>query len=242
MASLPRLSVKSPSPRKAPPTRAAKARKRAPMPKGVDDRVSRKTILDAALKAFSVHGFAGASIASIARIYHVSPALIHYYFKNKDELWRAALDHGFGDVIGGLSETMRDLGEFDSVSRLKFFIRRYIAIVSDRPEVFDVVIRESASPGPRLLWLTKQHLNPLYALWTTLVETAQTEGRIKSMVPPYHVSQIIVGASYQFMASRVRMHEAYGIDVTSKDLRERHAEAVLDILFTGLLTMPLGTK
>ena len=94
----------------------------------------------------------------------------------------------------------------------------------------------------RLLWLTRQHLNPLYALWTTLVETAQTEGRIKSMVPPYHVSQIIVGASYQFMASRVRMREAYGIDVTSKDLRERHAEAVLDILFTGLLTVPSGTK
>jgi AcrR family transcriptional regulator len=242
LVSSPRVSLKKPRSRTGPTTRASEARERTLIPKGIDDRVSRNTILDAALKAFSVHGFAGASIASIARIYHVSPALIHYYFKNKDELWRAALDHGFGDVIGDLTETMRDLGEFDSVSRLKFFIRRYIAIVSDRPEVFDVVIRESASPGQRLAWLTKRHLNPLYALWTTLVETAQVEGRIKAMVPPYHVSQIIVGASYQFMASRVRMHEAYGIDVTSKELRERHAEAVLDILFTGLLTIPAGTK
>jgi TetR/AcrR family transcriptional regulator len=242
LASSPRVGLKDPSPQKATPAAASKARQRLPTPKGLDDRVSRNTILNAALKAFSVHGFAGASITSIARIYHVSPALIHYYFKNKDELWRAALDHGFGDVIGDLTETMRDLGEFDSVSRLKFFIRRYIAIVADRPEVFDVIIRESASPGPRLLWLTKRHLNPLYGLWTTLVEAAQNEGKIKSMVPPYHVSQIIVGASYQFMASRVRMHEAYGVDVTSKELRERHAEAVLDILFTGLLTNPAGTK
>jgi hypothetical protein len=31
------------------------------------------------------------------------------------------------------------------------------------------------------------------------------------------------------------MHEAYGVDVTSKELRERHADAVLDIIFTGLL-------
>jgi AcrR family transcriptional regulator len=208
------------------------------IPKGLDDRVSRNTILDAALKEFSVQGFAGASITSIARIYDVSPALIHYYFRNKDELWRAALDHGLGDVIIDLTETMRDLGEFDSISRLKFLIRRYISIVSDRPEVFDVIIRESATPGPRLLWLTKQHLNPLYSLWTTLVEAAQTDGKIKSMVPSYHISQIIVGASYQFMASRVRMHEAYGIDVTSKELRERHAEAVIDILFTGLLIDP----
>ena len=220
MASSPRVSSKNASPPKAIPA-AAKARQRLQTPKGLEDRVSRNTILDAALKAFSVHGFAGASIASIARIYDVSPALIHYYFKNKDELWRAALDHGIGDVIRDLTETVGHLAESDSIGRLKFFIRRYIAIVSDRPEVFDVILRESASPGPRLLWLTKRYLNPMYSLWTTLVEAAQSEGKIKTSVPPYHVSQIIVGASYQFMASRVRMHEAYGVDVTSKELRER---------------------
>jgi len=211
-------------------------------PKGLEDRAMRTTILDAALKTFSVHGYAGASIASIAAVYKVSPALIHYYFNNKDEMWRAALDHGIGDVIGDLTDTMRDLKGFDAISQLKFFIRRYIAIVSDRPEVFDVILRESAAPGPRLVWLTKRHLNPLYSLSTTLVEAAQAEGAIKSGIPPYHVSQIIVGASYHFIASRVRMQEAYGVDVTSKELRERHADAVLDIIFTGLLAHSDGMK
>jgi AcrR family transcriptional regulator len=204
-------------------------------PRSLDDRAMRTTILEAALKAFSVHGYAGASIASIAAVYKVSPALIHYYFKNKEEMWRAALDHGIGDVIRDLADTMRDLKGFDAVSQLKFFIRRYIATVSDRPEVFDVILRESAAPGPRLIWLTKRHLNPLYSLWTTLVEAAQIEGAIKSGIPPYHVSQILVGASYHFIASRVRMQEAYGVDVTSMKLRELHADAVLDIIFTGLL-------
>jgi AcrR family transcriptional regulator len=211
-------------------------------PKSLDDRAMRTTILDAALKAFSVHGYTGASIASIAAVYKVSPALIHYYFNNKDEMWRAALDHGIGDVIRDLTDTMRDLKGFDSISQLKFFIRRYIAIVSDRPEVFAVILRESAAPGPRLVWLTNRHLNPLYSLWTTLVEAAQAEGAIKSGIPPYHVSQIIVGASYHFIASRVRMQEAYGVDVTSKELRERHADAVLDIIFTGLSTHSEGMK
>jgi len=218
-------------------SRQQRSRERAPPKglKGLDDRASRTIILEAALKAFSVHGYAGASIASIAALYKVSPALIHYYFKNKEEMWRAALDHGIGDVIRDLTDTMRDLKGFDAVSQLKFLIRRYIAIVSDRPEVFDTILRESAAPGPRLVWLTKRHLSPLYALWTMLIETAQAEGAIKGGIPPYHVSQIIVGASYHFIASRVRMHEAYGVDVTSKELRERHADAVLDIIFTGLL-------
>jgi AcrR family transcriptional regulator len=190
--------------------------------------------LDAALKTFSVHGFAGGSIANIARLHKVSPALIHYYFRNKDELWRAALNHGIGDVIRDLATTIGDLTELDAVSRLKFFIRRYIAIVSERPEVFGVIIRESETPGPRLTWLTQRHLNPLYSLWTKLVEAGQSEGKIKSILPSYHLSQIMAGASYQFMASRVRMLEVYGIDVTSKEVRERHAEAVLEVLFGGM--------
>jgi len=146
------------------------------------------------------------------------------------------LDYGIGNVIRDLTDTMRDLGGVDSVTRLKFFIRRYIAIVSEHPEVFDVIVRESAAPGPRLAWLTKRHLSPLYDLWTSLVEAAQNDGKIKSNVPSYHLSQIIAGASYQFISSRVRMYEAYGVDVTSAELRERHAEAVLDILFMGLLS------
>ena len=199
------------------------ARGRARPAASAEDRAGRQIILEAALKTFSVHGFSGASIANLARSHRVSPALIHYYFKTKDELWRTALDHGIGDVIRDLTTTINDLQEFDAVSRLRFFIRRYIAIVSERPEVFRVIIRESEASGPRLTWLTRRHLNPLYALWTGLVEAAQAAGKIKSMVPSYHLSLIIAGASYQYIASRMRMLEVYGIDVSTKELREQHA-------------------
>ena len=214
------------------------ARGRARPAASAEERAGRQIILEAALKTFSVHGFSGASIANIARIHRVSPALIHYYFKTKDELWRAALDHGIGDVIRDLATTINDLQELDAVSRLKFFIRRYIAILSERPEVFRVIIRESESSGPRLTWRTRRHLNPLYALWTGLVEAAQAAGKIKSMVPSYHLSLIIAGASYQYIASRMRMLEVYGIDVNTKELREQHASAVLDVLFCGMLASP----
>jgi AcrR family transcriptional regulator len=213
----------------------ANARGRPRNSGGADEGETRKGILDAALKTFSLHGFGGASIADIARQHPVSPTLIHYYFANKEELWRSALEYGLGDVLRNLNETMDDLTEFDSVSRLKFFIRRYIAIVADRPEVFRVIIRESETRGPRLTWLSRKYLAPLYALFAGLVEAAQKDGKIKSMVPPYHLSQIIAGASYQFIASRNRMLEAYGIDVLTKEVRDRHTNAVLDVLFTGML-------
>jgi len=201
-----------------------------------EDAATRRTILEAALETFSLHGFEGTSITSIARRHRVSPPLIHYYFKSKDELWRAAMDQGIGDMVRNLQEICGELVEADCIARLKFFIRRYIALVAERPAVFRVIARESDTPSPRLTWLAHHYMTPLYQLITGLVESAQEAGRIKSMVPPYHVAQIITGAAYHFLASRNRLLEAYGVDVNTRDAREQHSNAVVDILFNGMLT------
>lgn len=200
-----------------------------------EDAASRRTILEAALETFSLHGFEGTSITSIARRHRVSPPLIHYYFKSKDELWRAAMDQGIGDMVRNLQEICNELVEADCIARLKFFIRRYIALVVDRPAVFRVIARESDTPSPRLTWLAHHYMTPLYQLITGLVESAQKAGRVKSIVPPYHMAQIITGAAYHFLASRNRLLEAYGIDVNTRDEREQHSNAVVDILFNGML-------
>jgi TetR/AcrR family transcriptional regulator len=216
-------------------------------PKGyppADDVATRRMILEAALQTFSLHGFEGTSVTGIARVHRVSPPLIHYYFKSKDELWRAAMDQGIGDMVRNLEQVCQELVESDCIARLKFFIRRYIAIVAERPAVFRVIVRESDTPNPRLTWLAHHYMTPLYTLVTGLVDQAQKEGRLKAIVPPYHMAQIITGACYHFLASRNRMLETYGIDVNTREIRELHSNAVIDLLFNGMLvTAPLdGTQ
>jgi hypothetical protein len=119
---------------------------------------------------------------------------------------------------------------------LKFFIRRYLGIVAERPAVFRVIVRESDMPSPRLTWLAHHYMTPLYRLITGLIEQAQAAGRLKTVAPPYHMAQIITGACYHFLASRNRMLETYGIEVNTREIRELHSNAVIDILFTGMLT------
>lgn len=46
----------------------------------------RKRIIDAAYKVFASKGYKNASIKDIAKEADVTPGLIHYYFKNKEEL------------------------------------------------------------------------------------------------------------------------------------------------------------
>jgi TetR/AcrR family transcriptional regulator len=228
--------------RQRPPPPAARRRGRPRSDRSsADDMATRRMILEAALQTFSLYGYEGASLTSIARLHRVSPPLIHYYFKSKEELWRAAMDQGIGDMVTNLQEVCAELVEADSVARLKFFIRRYTALVAERPAVFRVIVRESDMPNPRLTWLAHHYMTPMFKLIAGLVEEAQKAGRLKSIVPPYHMAQIITGASYHFLASRNRLLETYGVDVNTREIRERHSNAVIDILFTGMLTSAAGT-
>ncbi len=60
-------------------------------PGPVEDR--RAQILDAALKLFAEKGYKGASNQNIADAVGISPGLIYFYFKNKEELLFALLEN-----------------------------------------------------------------------------------------------------------------------------------------------------
>jgi TetR/AcrR family transcriptional regulator len=60
---------------------------------------TRKTILRAAIREFSVHGLAGARTDAIAESAKVNKALLYYYFKSKSGLYAAALDEVSAAVV-----------------------------------------------------------------------------------------------------------------------------------------------
>src|SRR5260370_21690738 len=59
---------------------------------------SRAAILQAAAKEFAEHGIAGARTDAIARQAGVNKALLYYYFKDKETLYGAVLDHAFSGM------------------------------------------------------------------------------------------------------------------------------------------------
>ena len=201
----------------------------------LQEQQTRARILDTALDVFSLQGFDGASVADIARRDGVSPPLVHYHFETKEKLWQAAVDFGVGDAITQLSSLLRDLQDADSISRLKFFIRRYINIVAEKPAAFRLIIRESEIPGERFDWLAQRHLVPLYQMWAQLVEAGQRDGRIKDGIEPFHIASIIASASSQFVMSSNRLKATFGIETTTVEMREKHASVLIEVVFNGAL-------
>ena len=71
-------------------------------------------ILESATRHFAEHGFDDASVRSIASEARVNPALINYYFRSKDELYREVVTHSVQRLAEARVETLdrleRDAG------------------------------------------------------------------------------------------------------------------------------------
>src|ERR1700683_1916043 len=92
---------------------------------------SRASILKAAVAEFAEHGMAGARTEAIARAAHVNKALLYYYFKDKDALYEAVLDH----VFGGLRARVMPALESDSAPRQKMleYVGAYFDYIAGNP-------------------------------------------------------------------------------------------------------------
>ena len=83
-------------------------------------------LLDAALDAFSENGFKGTSTRDIASRAGVHHPLITYHFKNKETLWRAAMNRVFLKFGAALVQSIKDAEGQSPRQRMASMIRAYV--------------------------------------------------------------------------------------------------------------------
>jgi AcrR family transcriptional regulator len=67
---------------------------------GAGRRVRADDMLASALRLFATVGFANATVKSIAAEAEINPALLYYYYENKEALFIAALRHAINNALG----------------------------------------------------------------------------------------------------------------------------------------------
>ena len=68
----------------------------------------RKEILDAAMEMFMKNGYENTSVSDIVQKLNVAQGLFYYYFKSKEEVFRAALEQYTDEFTGKLVAIVRD--------------------------------------------------------------------------------------------------------------------------------------
>jgi AcrR family transcriptional regulator len=79
--------------------------------KGVPRAEREQQIVTAGIGEFAVHGYAGASMAEIARLAGISKPLIYQYFGSKDRLYLACLHSVSGGLLQRLEQAELDVDD-----------------------------------------------------------------------------------------------------------------------------------
>lgn len=90
------------------------------------DQELRERLIHAATRAFSDHGFAGASMDDIGRLAGVTKGGVYFHFRTKEELFFQVLDHW--------REALRQVLAEDSRQTLRGFLLEYLAFHFRYPE------------------------------------------------------------------------------------------------------------
>jgi len=169
----------------------AQRRERPAQQRGIE---TRERLVAAALEAFADHGYAGATTRAIAERAGVALAALPYHFETKEALWRAAADRIFGRLVEQFQARIRGLEGVDAPTRLRLLLRDYVLFAATHPELHRFMLREGAVASPRLRWLVRTHVEPLFRYFRSLIEEGQEQGIVRPGRPE-HLYYAMIGAA-----------------------------------------------
>lgn len=101
---------------------------------------SKKKILSAAVKVFSIHGYAGASIREIAKASGISIGGVYLYFKNKEELYLSLIKERISEKNQRIMSAVESAGS--PAGALSVFIDMHLEYAMKNKELILMHIRE----------------------------------------------------------------------------------------------------
>lgn len=138
--------------------------------------VSEDALLDVALGAFADRGYEGTSVRDVCRRLGVSHNLVHERHGSKQQLWYAAIDHGFRTLAGELGQAAA-AAPGDELDRLRAILVRYVEVTAERPALIRIINHEAARPSERLDYVYDRYIRPAHEVADVVLHDLAADGR-----------------------------------------------------------------
>lgn len=210
------------SPRKSAPPKSA----RGPGRPRTDATDRRARLLDAALTLFARQGIAATPLSAIARVARVTPALLHYYFGDREQLLDAVVAERLRPLIGAMSEELAAVSTGPEAMTL--FVRHAIALMDRHPWLPGLWVREFLTEGGALRVRMLAEIGPAVPQrLRALFAQAQRAGKLNTDLDPRLLVVSLVGLTLFAVAATPIWRALFDADdITMEDLT-RHVLALL---------------
>lgn len=176
------------------------------------DLAVRQQLLSAARSLFAKHGYAAVSTRALAEAAQVNPAMISYYFDNKQGLYEAMLADTFQPLVERLGALLGSAA--DQPRPIRTFLEAYMRTLGANSWMPPLILREVVAEGGRLRgWFIQQFASKGGGLLTQLIKREQDAGRLRADLDPTLAALSLVSlAVFPFVAMPVAS-EVFGMRV-----------------------------
>ncbi len=196
---------------------------------------SRAAILKAAVREFAQEGVAGARTDAIARSAGVNKALLYYYFKDKEAMYRAVLDQVFGGVRAAIHNALSQ--ELPPREKLASYVCAHFDYIASNPLYPRIVQAEFLRAGrdpSRLQRIAKEYFRPVFLEISKLLEAGAKSGDFRPVDPLHFIPSMISVIVFYFNTAPIMKLMTGSDPMSPARLAERRA-AVLDFISAALL-------
>ncbi|MCB1433536.1 MAG: TetR family transcriptional regulator C-terminal domain-containing protein [Alphaproteobacteria bacterium] len=180
-------------------------------------------ILAAALEVFSAYGFRGSTVDQIARTCGLSKPNLLYYFRRKEDIYVAVLEHTLQDWLEPLRAVDADGDPIKEISR---YIRAKMDMSRENPEASRLFANEILHGAPAIGQFLKGPLKDLVDEKAGVIQGWIDAGRLNA-IDPYHLIFAIWATTQHYADFEVQVGAILG----NRAHAMKNAEAALLALF-----------
>jgi len=112
-------------------------------------------VLDAARIVFISKGMDGARMQEIADQAGINKALLHYYFRSKENLFERVFTEAVGKALPSIGSFM--ISDKPFWEKVKFFIDNYLTLIMENPFIPNFIVQEINRDPQNLIRLMQQN-------------------------------------------------------------------------------------
>lgn len=149
-------------------------------------------MIDAARRLFIEKGFQDTTMSDIAELAGVNRSTLHYYFANKDVMFRAV----FSSIVETLMPRLREImaSRKPLIERLSLVIDEYFERFLENPSIPGFIISEIQRDVDHLIATAREmHYDKIFSLVRDVLNSEMEAGRLKK-IPMYMVFTAFYGS------------------------------------------------
>jgi len=181
-----------------------------------DPERARARILAAATAEFARYGLGGARVDRIAARAGLNKRMLYYYFRDKDNLFLAALEARYADIRA--AERTLDLEHLEPREALRRLVEFTWQYFLDHPEFLTLLNSENLHKGRHVRRSRRvpQMHSALVETLRGILKRGERAGVFRSGVDPVQLYISIAGEGYFYLSNRYTLAQIFKRDLMSK--------------------------